>query len=73
MINRFFDIEFTQETVVVVTNIIMRPLEHVAGVESVIKEEPSKDLNFHCAIGFPQPLEDRMCLELTKVEVVIIS
>ena len=53
MINRFFDIESTQEAVMVIPNVVVSSFEHVAGVEPVIKEEPTKDLNFHGTFGFP--------------------
>ena len=62
----------TEDVVEVVANIIVSPLQHVASVEPVMKQEPTKHFHFHSALRLPKLTKCMMHLPIPKVFVVVV-
>ena len=72
MIDRLFNMLVAEDAVEVVANIVVPPLQHVARVESVMKQEPSKIFDFHSALRFPKLTKCLMRHPVPKVVVVVV-
>ena len=61
MIHYLFNKVIAKAAVKVVANVVMSPLQHIASVESIMEHNPTKNFDFHSALGFPKLTKGLMC------------
>ena len=71
MFNGFFHMASTKQAVKVIANVIMPPLEHVSRVKAIREQEPTEDLDFRDAFGFPEQSVCIMGNHLSEEEGVV--
>ena len=68
----FLDVAPTQQTVVVITDVVVASFQHIPGVQPVVEEKPCKDFQLHSTFRSPQPVKNFMSVDLPKVEMVVV-
>ena len=58
--NHFFNAMITEQAVVIIPDIVVPSLEHIACVNSILEQQLGKHLKFHGAFWFPYPTKDWM-------------
>ena len=72
MVHCLLNVLAAEDAIEVVSIIVVSPLQHVARVEPVMKQEPTKHFDFHSALGLPKLIACRMHLPISKVVVVVV-
>lgn len=73
MFNCFLHMIATKQAVEVRPNIVMPSFQHVARVEAIHKQEPSKNFDFRDTFGLPKPRKSLMSNNFSKTELVVRS